>query len=215
MAKLYFRYGTMSSGKTLILLAVAHSYEVQGKRVLLLKPSLDTRFDPTLIRSRSGLEKTAHFLVAADTALKADQLAGIDCILVDEAQFLSPAFVEHLRSISLNLDIPVICYGLRTDFATRLFEGAKRLMELADAIEEIKTTCASCNKKAVFNMRVAHGAPTLEGPVIDLGAEEKYVSMCGACYEKALEPRGRLGRWVGARGEGRGAMTRGQHTSNG
>ena len=154
MAKLYFRYGTMDSAKTLNLLAVAHNYRKQGKRVLLLKPRLDDRFGSTKIASRSGLEADADLLVDADTTLDPADFAGLDCVLVDEAQFLSPAVVDELRRISVTPGVPVICYGLRTDFKTRLFPGSQRLMELADAIEEVKVTCQYCQKKATCNLRL-------------------------------------------------------------
>ena len=134
MAKLYFRYGAMGSAKTMNLLAVAHNYEQQGKRVILIKPSIDDRFGADMIRSRTGLERKADICVAADTQIPLDTLAGVSCILVDECQFLSEYVVHQLRNITVDLDIPVICYGLRTNFKTRLFEGAKRLMEVADAI---------------------------------------------------------------------------------
>lgn len=107
-------------------------------------------------------------------------------MLVDEAQFLSPQLVEQLRCVANELDVPVICYGLRSDFRTRLFAGAQRLMELADEIAEVKTTCGFCNRKAVFNLKLAGGLPTLAGPVIDLGTEEKYLPTCAKCYAAKL-----------------------------
>lgn len=196
MAKLYFRHGTMSSGKTLILLAVAHAYEQQGKRVLLLKPSLDTRFRKEIVRSRAGLEKDADVLVDGHTVLSPELLEGVHCLLVDEAQFLAPAFVEHLRDVTLRFNIPILCYGLRTDFQTRLFPGSQRLMELADSIEEVKTTCHTCNRKAVFNMRLHNGTPTLQGGQVELGLEDKYQSACARCYQSLLQGKGTLGRFV-------------------
>lgn len=182
MAKLYFRYGTMGSAKTLNLLAVAHSYQLQQKKVLILKPKLDTRFTEDSVRSRSGLEKPADLLVTDETRLGPDVLETLACILVDEAQFLHPTFVDHLRAISRDRSIPVICYGLRTDFRTQLFPGSKRLLELADSIEEIKNTCHYCNKKSIYNMRMINGKGVLEGPQILLGAEETYLSVCPKCY---------------------------------
>lgn len=186
MAKLYFRYGSVGSAKTLNLLAVAHSYTQQSKRILVLKPELDTRFGKETIKSRAGLEREADLLVTPDTVLKRDAFENVHCVLVDEAQFLSASLVEQLRSISCDLNIPVICYGLRGDFKTHLFEGAKRLMELADEISEVKTTCFFCNRKAVFNLKLVDGTPTLAGPVIDLGAEEKYLPACPKCYTARL-----------------------------
>ena len=157
MAKLYFRYGTMGSAKTLNLLAVAHSYQLQNKKVLILKPSVDTRFGADLVRSRSGLEKRADILVSDNLRLSAETIEGVMCVLVDEAQFLSPDFVDHLREISRDHNVPVICYGLRTDFSGKLFPGTKRLLELCDTIEEVKNTCHYCNRKAIFNMRLVGG----------------------------------------------------------
>lgn len=186
MAKLYFRYGAMGSAKTLNLLAVAHSYEQQGKRVFIMKPALDSRFGRDLVRSRAGLEREADLLLEPDTQINIEMLSEIDCILVDEAQFLTPAHVDQLRQISWSLAIPVLCYGLRTDFRRELFAGTKRLFEVADAIDEVKTTCAFCNKKAVFNLKFLNGKATLAGPTIDLGSEEKYQPACAGCYEAHL-----------------------------
>ena len=186
MAKLYFRYGAMGSAKTMNLLAVAHNYEQQGKRVILIKPSIDDRFGADMIRSRTGLERKADICVAADTQIPLDTLAGVSCILVDECQFLSEYVVHQLRNITVDLDIPVICYGLRTNFKTRLFEGAKRLMEVADAIEEVKTTCAFCNRKAVFNIKLRHGNACTTGTEIELGAEDLYQPTCCRCFEARI-----------------------------
>ncbi len=186
MAKLYFRHGTVGSAKTLNLLAVAHNYRQQGKEVLLVKPALDDRFGKGHIKSRAGLEKSADILVDDNTNLMNCNFEGIDCILVDEAQFIPSHVVDQMREISLEQDIPVICYGLRTDFRKNLFPGSRRLMELADSIEEIKTTCAFCNKKAVYNLKHVNGNATVEGPSVDLGAEEKYFPACAGCYTKQL-----------------------------
>ncbi|SME94007.1 thymidine kinase [Pseudobacteriovorax antillogorgiicola] len=182
MAKLYFRYGTVGSAKTMNLLAVAHNYRHQNKNVLLLKPKLDTRFGVDVIKSRSGLTMDADVLVETDTVLTEDILDEIHCILVDEAQFLAKAFIDQLREISRHWDIPVICYGLRTDFKTELFPGSQRLLELADSIEEVKTTCAFCNRKAIFNVKFVNGIATQSGPQVELGAEEKYLPACSYCY---------------------------------
>jgi thymidine kinase len=186
MAKLYFRYGTVGSAKTMNLLAVAHNYQQQGKEIVLMKPKLDTRFGASSIKSRSGLEKEAHILVVEDTVLDASKFKGVSCVLVDEVQFLSPAIIDQLREITLELNVPVICYGLRTDFRTELFAGSKRLLEVADAIEEIKTTCFFCNRKAIYNMKMLNGKPTVQGPTIDLGAEEKYLPSCANCYSEKI-----------------------------
>lgn len=186
MAKLYFRYGAVGSAKTLNLLAVAHSYGQQGKKVLLLKPELDSRFGSTTIKSRAGLSQEADFLLGPDSQLDLAILSKADCVLVDEAQFLSANVVDQLRVLADQGGVPVICYGLRTDFRTRLFPGSLRLMELADEITEVKTTCAYCTRKAVFNLKHLDGKPTLQGPVFDLGAEEKYLPACSRCYNAKL-----------------------------
>lgn len=181
MAKLYFRHGTMDSAKTLNLLAVAHNYRSQGKRVLLLKPRLDDRFGAAAIRSRAGIEAHADLLVDADTRLDPAVFAGIDCVLVDEAQFLSAAIIDQLRALTHG-GPPVICYGLRTDFRTHLFEGSRRLLELADSIEEVKVTCQFCNRKAIFNLRLQDGRAELDGPQIELGGNDRYAPTCFGCY---------------------------------
>jgi len=182
VAKLYFRHGTMDSAKTLNLLAVAHNYRSQGKRVLLVKPRMDDRFGAAAIRSRAGIEAEADLLVEADSRLDPAFFAGVDCVLVDEAQFLSVALVEQLRVLTRG-GPPVICYGLRTDFRTRLFEGSRRLLELADSIEEIKVTCQFCNRKAIFNLRMqAGGAAELDGPQVELGGNDRYAPACFGCY---------------------------------
>ncbi len=185
MAKLYFRYGTMDSAKTLNLLAVAHNYRKQGKEVILAKPALDDRFGEGVIGSRSGLTKPADLLIDPDQQLDPARFEGIDCVLVDEAQFLSPAVIEQLRALTLTHGVPVICYGLRTDFQTRLFPGAARLMELADTIEEVKVTCQFCDRKAVFNLRFSFGDPgdaTVEGEQVVLGADDQYAPVCWGHY---------------------------------
>jgi len=185
VAKLYFRYGTMDSAKSMNLLAVAHNYRKQGKRVLLVKPRLDTRFGASKISSRCGLEAEADMLVEEDAALDPRDFAGLDCVLVDEAQFLAPSLIDDLRRITVDPGVPVICYGLRTDFRTKLFPGAQRLMELADRIEEVKVTCQYCAKKAICNLRFVNGTPTVVGPQIQLGADEHYAPVCWAHYDEA------------------------------
>jgi thymidine kinase len=186
MAKLYFRYGTMDSAKTMNLLAVAHNYRQQGKNVVLLKPRLDDRFGGGVIASRSGLEKKVDFLLDDDSVLDPEQFAGLDCVLVDEAQFLSPKLVEQLRALTRTHHVPVICYGLRTDFRTRLFPGARRLFELADSIEEVKVTCQYCNRKAIFNMRLIDGVATERGEQVQIGGNESYAPVCHQCYVERL-----------------------------
>ena len=187
MAKFYYRYGTMGSAKTLNLLAVAHNYRRQGKHVFLMKPKLDDRFGEKKITSRAGIEMPADMLLEGNTRFDWNTFEHASCILVDEAQFLSAKVIEQLREISLHLDIPVICYGLRTDFKSKLFEGSKRLFELADSIEEIKSTCYYCNKKSIMNLKHVDGIATIDGPTIQLGAEEMYFPACYRCYTKAIK----------------------------
>ena len=187
MAKLYFRHGTVGSAKTLNLLAVAHNYRQQGKKVILMKPDFDTRFGKERIKSRAGLESQADLLISDVSSLRGIDYTGICCILVDEAQFLSAKVIEELRTISLDWDLPVICYGLRTDFKTRLFEGSARLMELADSIEEVKATCHYCNRKSILNLKHINGVATNEGASVELGAEEKYFPTCYRCYSREVE----------------------------
>ena len=186
MAKLYFRYGTVGSAKTLNLLAVAHAYRQQGKKAFIVKPALDDRFGREMVRSRAGLEKEADLLVHNTTALDAALFQDVDCVLVDEAQFLPPGLVDQLRLVASELQVPVICYGLRTDFRTALFPGAQRLMEIADAIEEIKTTCSFCTRKAVFNLKLVDGKASLQGPQVQLGCEETYLPACAPCWTEQI-----------------------------
>jgi thymidine kinase len=187
MAKLYFRYGTVGSAKTLNLLAVAHNYRQQGKKIILMKPDLDVRFGKEQIKSRAGLEKEADVLISDELSLRGIDYTDVSCVLVDEAQFLSAKVIESLRRITLDSQIPVICYGLRTDFKSNLFEGSRRLLELADSIEEIKATCYYCNRKSIMNLKHVNGIAISEGPSVELGAEEKYYPSCYKCYCREIE----------------------------
>lgn len=186
MAKLYFRHGTVGSAKTLNLLAVAHNYRQQGKKVLLLKPDMDTRFGKGHIKSRAGLQMEADVLVGPTTDLMGLNFENVSCILVDEAQFLGMEHIDQLREIAYEKSIPVICYGLRTDFRTKLFPGSLRLMEIADSIEEVKATCFYCNRKSIMNLKHVDGKATIEGPTVQLGAEETYLPVCFSCYRQQL-----------------------------
>jgi thymidine kinase len=191
MAKLYFRHGTVGSAKTLNLLAVAHNYRQQGKKILLLKPEMDSRFGKQQIKSRAGLEMPADILIQPATKLRLEEFQGASCVLVDEVQFLAANIIEQLREITIVMDIPVICYGLRSDFKSYLFEGSKRLMELADSIEEVKATCYFCNRKSIMNLKHVNGVAVKEGPSIELGAEEKYFPACFRCYGLELSKAGK------------------------
>lgn len=187
MAKLYFRYGAMGCGKSIDLLKVAYNYEERNKKVLLLTPIKDTRYGVGKITTRIGLQRDA-VVVTPDMNifdLVSRDYFSVDCILVDEANFLSVQNVCDLSDVVDKLGISVICYGLRTDFRTNLFEGSKALMELADRIEEIVTVC-ECGKKAIINMRMINGKATTQGPQILVGAEETYKSVCRKCYKKYL-----------------------------
>lgn len=182
MAKLYFRYGAVSSAKTLNLLAVFHNYGQQNKRAVLIKPKTDTRFGASVVKSRAGLHVEADYILNPDQTIPTSALENTHCILIDEVQFFSEVFIDQLREIASIHNVPVICYGLRTDFKTQSFPGSRRLFELADTIEEIKTTCSYCNSKAVFNLKTLDGKATFSGPQVDLGAEEKYLPTCARCY---------------------------------
>jgi len=193
MAKLYFRYGTVSSAKTLDLLATAHNYRQQGKHVLLIKPAIDTRFGRDVIRSRAGLEMPADIIAPVSGIMPLPALDNIACLLVDEAQFLSIESVAQLQHIAHSAvaphapaGIPVICYGLRADFRRELFPASAALLALADKIEEVKNTCNYCDNKAVFNLKLIDGVATLAGPRIELGCEEKYLPACAYCYNRQI-----------------------------
>jgi thymidine kinase len=190
MAKLYFRYGVVNSSKTMNLLATAHNYRQQGKRVKIAKPKLDSRFGVNTVRSRAGLEKAADIVLDESTPWDDAWIddGNIDCLLIDEVQFLTPAHIEEFRRIVDAHNVPIICYGLRTDFRTRLFEASRRLLEIADSIEEIKTTCAFCNRKATCNLKSVDGVATLDGPSVQLGCEELYQPACFRhfCNETSL-----------------------------
>lgn len=173
MAKLYFRYGAMGSSKTANAIMVQYNYRERGQRVLMLKPKLENRDGATTVRSRCGL--SAECIYVEDVTL--DLARGYDCVIVDEAQFLTKAQVQLMVHIVDELNIPVICYGLRTDFQENLFEGSMWLMAWADSIEEVKTICW-CGRKAVCNARVVDGRVVKEGDQILLGGSSQYVSLC-------------------------------------
>ena len=186
MAKLYFKYGAMGSSKTAQALITKYNYEENGLKVWLIKPSTDTRDGATLIRSRIGLEATAE-PVSADVDLwELFQQRSCDIIIVDECQFLSPDHIDQLRAIVDEGNTPVICFGLRTDFLTRLFPGSQRLMEIADSIQEIKTIC-DCGNKATVNARIdSDGHIVTEGAQVVLGGNDSYIAMCHRCYIRGI-----------------------------
>jgi len=186
MAKLYFRYGAMNSGKSTLLLQTAHNYEENGMKVVLVKPLIDTKGDSKVV-SRIGAERKVDLLLGKNDNLFEiinEKYKDTDCVLIDEAQFITPKQAEECMSIVINLDIPVICYGLRTDFLTNGFPGSSRLLELAHTIEEMKTIC-KCGTKAIYNARFIDGKFTISGEQVAIDGEKKvtYNSMCAKCYE--------------------------------
>ena len=189
MAKLYFRYGAMNSGKTTLLLQAAYNYEERGLKTLVLKPSIDTKGENFLV-SRIGLKRKVDHLISTEEDIYLyleKSIKNISCIFVDEAQFLSKHQVEDLMQIVVDFNIPIICYGLRTDFKTEGFSGSTRLLEIAHSIEEIKTIC-SCGKKAMFNTRKINGKFTFTGEkvAIDNTNQVTYDSLCPNCYYDKL-----------------------------
>lgn len=188
LAKLYFRYGAMGSSKTAQALITKFNYEERGMKVWLIKPALDTRDGESVLRSRIGLVAKADALNAEFDIFEAfSSSKKSDVIIADEAQFFTPEQIDQLRRIVDELDIPVLCYGLRTDFLTRTFEGSKRLMEIADSISEIKTIC-ECGKKAIVNARIdENGRIITSGGQIMLGGNDSYIAMCHACWKKKIK----------------------------
>jgi thymidine kinase len=172
VAKLYFRYGAMNSGKSTALLQAAHNYEERGQRVVLLKPRIDTKGEATIV-SRLGVSRPVDVIVEPEDnlvqvvaahidRLQADTAERLSCVLVDEAQFLSPAQVEDLFVVAVQVGVPVLAYGIRTDFQTVAFPGSRRLLEISHSVEELKTICR-CGKKAIFNARTADGDFIFDG----------------------------------------------------
>ncbi len=187
MAKLFFRYGAMNSGKSTQLLQTAHNYEEREMKPIIVKPAVDTKAQ-TKISSRIGVEREVDLLLGKEDDLfqiVMDKYADSDCILVDEAQFLTREQADQCMKVVIGLDIPVICYGLRTDFQKNGFPGSTRLLELAHSIEEMKTVC-KCGKKAIFNARFVNGEFTIDGVQVAIDGQENitYQSMCGKCYEE-------------------------------
>ena len=196
VAKLYFRFGAMNSGKSTALLQAAHNYEERGQRVLLAKPQVDTKGDTEIV-SRLGVTRQADFLVGADDSVRelfhaaAEPNADDDrmhwhlpvsCLLVDEAQFLTSGQVDDLMRIAVVENVPVMCYGIRTDFRTRAFPGSARLLEIAHTLEELKTICR-CGRKALFNGRTVDGKFVFAGDQVAIdGVHVGYESLCPTCY---------------------------------
>ena len=184
MAKLYFKYGAMGSSKTAQALITKFNYEERGMRVWLIKPATDTRDGELLLKSRIGLGAECTPISAEDSLFEKfrDSYTGYDAIIGDECQFFTPEQVDEMRRIVDEYDIPVLCFGLRTDFLTHLFPGSRRLFEVADSIAEIKTIC-KCGSKATVNARIGEdGRVITTGTQVLLGGNDAYIAMCHRCY---------------------------------
>lgn len=190
MAKLYFKYGVMGSSKSAQALITKFNYEEQGMTVWLIKPARDTRDGLNIIKSRIGLEQVGEAIgddVNLFAVFQEREKEFYDAIVVDEAQFLMPEQVEQLRDIVDYYHVPVLCFGLKTDFRTKLFPGSARLLELADSISELKTVCA-CGKKATVNARLDEDCQVItQGEQVFLGGNESYRPMCYRCWKKAIK----------------------------
>ncbi|CCZ20680.1 MAG TPA: thymidine kinase [Clostridiales bacterium] len=188
MAKLYFKYGAMGSSKSANALITKFNYEERGMRVWLIKPATDTRDGEGLIASRIGLSAKADIISHEESIIALlDKMSGIDVIITDECQFFTPEQIDELREIVNFRDIPVLCFGLRTDFMTHLFPGSRRLLEVADSITEIKTIC-SCGAKAIVNARIdSEGHVITSGSQVFIGGNDSYVAMCHKCWSRAIK----------------------------
>ena len=194
MAKLYFKFGAMGSSKSAQALITKFNYEELGMTVWLIKPSIDTRDGADIIKSRIGLEARAQIITPEQDVVEEYHKAGKhDVIIADEAQFMTPEQIDGLRSLVDDEDLPVLCFGLRTDFQTHFFPGAQRLMELADSMTEIKTVC-SCGRKATVNARIDEtGRIITEGDQVLLGGNDSYIAMCHKCWKDKIR-RQQLGK---------------------
>jgi thymidine kinase len=192
MAKLYFRYGCMNSGKSLDLLRIAHNYNELEEKVLLFTPSIDNRYGQNKIKSRTNIEMYAISINDKDNIynmfINENSKQKIQCVLVDEVQFLNKKQIFEIVDIVDILNVPVICYGLRNSFNMEPFEGSKYLMAIADSIEEIKTICAICkSKKAIVNARFENGKLVKNGEQVKIGGNESYKPLCRKCFKKLNE----------------------------
>lgn len=186
--KLYFRYGTMGSAKTALLLTTAYNFEERGMEYICMKPIIDNREKENVIRSRIGIERECRWiypdmdLYAELTRVFEESLVVKDWILIDEAQFLSPEQVDQLSRVVDTYGSNIICYGLRTDFQSKMFPGSKRLFEIADTIDEVKSTC-SCGRKTIINARIdQYGNIVTDGNQVEIGGDDKYVALCRRCW---------------------------------
>lgn len=190
MAKLYFYYSAMNAGKSTVLLQSGYNYRERGMRTLLFTPAIDTRYGGGRIESRIGLHAEAISLASSDnllTRVRTEHAAApVACVLIDEAQFLTAEQVWQASEIADALDIPVLCYGLRTDFQARLFPGSAALLGLADTLTELKTIC-HCGRKAIMNLRVdAAGRGVRQGAQVEIGGNDRYVAMCRRHFKESL-----------------------------
>jgi thymidine kinase len=190
MAKVYFYYAAMNAGKSTVLLQSSYNYRERGMRTLLFTPAIDTRYGPGRIESRIGLQSGATSLTSSDnlfTHVRHEHAAqAVACVLIDEAQFLTPDQVWQLTDVADTLDIPVLCYGLRTDFQGKLFPGSATLLGVADDLTELKTIC-QCGRKATMNLRVDRkGRAVNEGAQVEIGGNDRYVAMCRRHFKDAL-----------------------------
>lgn len=191
MARLYFKYGSMGSSKSAQALMCQFNYEQKGMKVLLVKPALDNRGDngeQRMVRSRIGLASECETISPTQSFVELFEnfksQHGCDCVIVDEAQFCTAPQVDELKQISAQ--VPVLCYGLMTDFCCRMFEGSKRLVELADSLQEIKSVCR-CGRKSTVNARFINGKCVDDGPVLFIGGDESYENMCYWCWQEELK----------------------------
>ena len=187
MAKLYFKYGAMGSSKTAQALITKYNYEENDMKVWLVKPATDNRDGAAVVRSRIGLMAEAEALAPEADILALFKERSPDVVIVDECQFFPPEQIDQFRQIVDELDIPVLCFGLRSDFQTKLFPGSQRLFELADSIQEIKTIC-DCGSKATVNARIdGEGYVITEGAQVVLGGNDCYIAMCHRCWQRAIK----------------------------
>ncbi|MDY5677166.1 MAG: thymidine kinase [Eubacteriales bacterium] len=187
MAKLYFKYGTMGSSKTAQALITKFNYEERGMKTVLIKPSVDTRDGKNICKSRIGLSAEALTVNKSVNLFKLIKDMKVDVVIVDECQFLTEDQVDQLADVVMEMDIPVLCFGLRADFQTHLFPGSKRLFEIADSITEIKYIC-ECGNKAVVNARLdENGRVVTEGSQVLIGGNDRYVAMCRKCWLKKIK----------------------------
>ena len=190
MAKLYFKYGAMGSSKTAQALITKYNYEENDMNVWLIKPSADTRDGAQILRSRIGLQAEVEVMVPGQNiydAYAAKYNGNCHAVIVDECQFMTEEQIDQLRAIVDEFNVPVMCFGLRTDFQTKLFPGSRRLMEVADTIQEIKTIC-DCSAKATVNARIdAEGYIVTEGAQVVLGGNDSYIAMCHRCWIRGIQ----------------------------